>query len=324
MKKLIFAALIGATTMMTACTGATENTVSEAVISENAVSKNEVEDSASSNEASADAESVSDNEAEKSDKVAEAAPEAAVEIDYDSLVPVYKESIKDGVYENVQVDCSSSMFVIDSCKVTKEGDTMVAELTMGGKGYLYVYPGTGDEAANASEEDYINYTENEDGSHVYTFEINAFDEPFNLAAYSKKKELWYERVLVFRASSLGMDAYEDGVVTTVDQLDVEDGTYTCEVELAGGSGKAYIESPATVVIENGKATATIVWSSPNYDYMLIGDVKYEPVNEDGNSTFVIPVECFDYAFPVKGDTTAMSTPHEIDYTLEFSSELIAK
>ena len=103
MKKLIFAALIGATTMMTACTGATENTVSEAVISENIVSENEVEDSASSNEASADAESVSDNEAEKSDKVAEAAPEAAVEIDYDSLVPVYKESIKDGVYENVQV-----------------------------------------------------------------------------------------------------------------------------------------------------------------------------------------------------------------------------
>lgn len=323
MKKLIFAAVLSAV-MMSACTSASDNVVSDNVVRENVVSENEVEDNVSSNEAAADTESVSDDEAEKSDKVAEAAPEAAVEIDYDSLVPVYKDSIKDGVYENVQVDCSSSMFVIDSCKVTKEGDTMIAELTMGGKGYLYVYPGTGDEAANAPEEDYINYTENEDGSHVYTFEINAFDEPFNLAAFSKKKELWYDRVLVFKASSLGVDAYEDGVVTTVDQLGVEDGTYTCQVELSGGSGRAYVESPATVVIEGGKATATIVWSSSNYDYMLIDDVKYEPVNEEGNSTFVIPVECFDYAFPVKGDTTAMSTPHEIDYTLEFSSELIAE
>ena len=60
MKKLIFAALIGATTMMTACTGATENTVSEAVISENAVSENEVEDSASSKEATADTAANSD------------------------------------------------------------------------------------------------------------------------------------------------------------------------------------------------------------------------------------------------------------------------
>ena len=64
------------------------------------------------------------------------------------------------------------------------------------------------------------------------------------------------------------------------------------------------------------------WSSPYYDYMLIGDEKYEPVNEDGNSVFEIPVDGFDYPMEVVADTVAMSTPHEIEYTLQFDSASI--
>ena len=66
-------------------------------------------------------------------------------------------------------------------------------------------------------------------------------------------------------------------------------------------------------------TATIVWSSPNYDYMLVDGEKYLPVNTDGNSTFEIPVAALDTPLAVVGDTTAMSTPHEIDYTLTFDA-----
>ena len=58
--------------------------------------------------------------------------------------------------------------------------------------------------------------------------------------------------------------------------------------------------------------------------MLIGDEKYEPVNKDGNSTFEIPVSVFDAAMEVTADTTAMSTPHEIDYTLTFDSSSLEK
>lgn len=66
-------------------------------------------------------------------------------------------------------------------------------------------------------------------------------------------------------------------------------------------------------------TAVIVWSSPNYDYMLIDGEKYLPTNTEGNSTFEIPVAALDTALAVTADTVAMSTPHEIDYTLTFDS-----
>ena len=98
-------------------------------------------------------------------------------------------------------------------------------------------------------------------------------------------------------------------------LGPEDGTYQMEVELLGGSGRASVTSPAKVEIKDGKAVATLEWSSPNYDYMVVDGEKYLPVNTEGNSVFQIPVEAFDQDIAVIADTVAMSTPHEIEYTL---------
>ena len=97
----------------------------------------------------------------------------------------------------------------------------------------------------------------------------------------------------------------------------QDGTYQMEVELLGGSGRASVTSPAKVEIKDGKAVATLEWSSPNYDYMVVNGEKYLPVNTEGNSVFRIPVEAFDQDIAVIADTVAMSTPHEIEYTLNF-------
>ena len=97
----------------------------------------------------------------------------------------------------------------------------------------------------------------------------------------------------------------------------QDGTYQMEVELLGGSGRASVTSPAKVEIKDGKAVATLEWSSPNYDYMVVDGEKYLPVNTEGNSVFQIPVEEFDQDIAVIADTVAMSTPHEIEYTLNF-------
>ncbi len=97
----------------------------------------------------------------------------------------------------------------------------------------------------------------------------------------------------------------------------QDGTYQMEVELFGGSGRASVTSPAKVEIKDGKAVATLEWSSPNYDYMVVDGEKYLPVNTEGNSVFQIPVEAFDQDIVVIADTVAMSTPHEIEYTLNF-------
>ena len=97
----------------------------------------------------------------------------------------------------------------------------------------------------------------------------------------------------------------------------QDGTYQMEVELLGGSGRASVTSPAKVEIKDGKAVATLEWSSPNYDYMVVDGEKYLPVNTEGHSVFQIPVEAFDQDIAVIADTVAMSTPHEIEYTLNF-------
>lgn len=109
------------------------------------------------------------------------------------------------------------------------------------------------------------------------------------------------------------------VMVGCSQKEIIDGSYTVEVILSGGSGRASVESPAKIVIENGVATATIVWSSPFYEYMLIGETRYEPVQEEGNSTFEIPV-VFDEEMAVSASTIAMSEPHLVDYTLRFDSK----
>lgn len=91
------------------------------------------------------------------------------------------------------------------------------------------------------------------------------------------------------------------------------------VTMEGGTGRASITSPAKVVEVDGQDMATIEWSSPHYDYMIVDGERYLPTNDEGNSTFEIPILVYDEPFTVIADTTAMSTPHEIEYTLTFDS-----
>ena len=255
--------------------------------------------------------------------VASASDMAEVEeVVEEGMTPISGDKVKDGTY-NVTVKSSSKMFDITACELTVESGKMTATMHMSGKGYLYVYMGTGEQAAAADEADYIPFTEQADGTHSFTVPVDALDEGIDCAAFSKKKEKWYDRTILFRADSLPMDAFADGVVTTPDSLSLADGSYTADVALAGGSGRASVQSPAELTVKDGKVTAKIVWSSKNYDYMKVGDTKYDTVIEDEHSTFEIPVSCFDWAMAVKADTTAMSEAHEIDYTLTFNSASVA-
>ncbi len=243
------------------------------------------------------------------------------EVARDGMVPVPGSSLVDGTYE-VSVDSSSSMFQGTGCELTVKEGEMTAVMTMGGTGYLYVYMGTGEEASKASKEELVPFTENEDGTHSFKVPVEALDQELSCAAFSKKKEKWYDRLLVFRADSLPQEAYKQGTAATVESLGIADGQYTVEVELSGGSGRASVQSPAALRVEGGKAYAMIVFSSPNYDYMKVGEKQYEPVNTEGNSAFEIPVDGFDCPISVLADTTAMSTPHEIEYTLRFDSATV--
>lgn len=100
-----------------------------------------------------------------------------------------------------------------------------------------------------------------------------------------------------------------------------DGVYYVDATLLGGSGKASVQSPAEITVIGGEITAKVVMSSPHYDYMEVGGVRYLPVNEEGNATFLIPV-ALDEDISVSAETLAMSQPHVIDYTLRFDGATV--
>ena len=231
--------------------------------------------------------------------------------------------LTDGTY-NITVESSSSMFKVEKAELTVAGEEMTAVITLSGTGYGKLYMGTAESAAKAEETDYITFVEDADGAYTYTIPVVALDQPLDCAAFSNKKEEWYDRQLTFLSASIGVEAEssEEAAEETTNEaasVEVTDGTYSIDVTLGGGSGKSTVLSPAMITVANGSMVAKIEWSSPNYDYMLVNGEKYLTVNTEGNSVFEIPVAALDVELDVIGDTVAMSSPREIEYTLTFHS-----
>lgn len=97
-------------------------------------------------------------------------------------------------------------------------------------------------------------------------------------------------------------------------------SYLVDITFEGGTGKAYIKSPVEVTNEDGQMTAKFVWSSKNYDYMIVNGIKYENENNGGESTFTVPIDNINEPLTVIGDTVAMSTPHEIEYVITWGEK----
>ncbi len=88
-----------------------------------------------------------------------------------------------------------------------------------------------------------------------------------------------------------------------------------DITMEGGTGKAYIKSPVEVTEKDGEMTAKLVWSSKNYDYMIVDGVRYENENTGGDSTFKVKIKNISEPLKVTADTVAMSVPHEIEYVI---------
>lgn len=151
----------------------------------------------------------------------------------EGMVPVYADEIKDGVYQ-VKVDSSSGMFQVTACELTVKDGAMSVVMTMSGTGYLKLYMGTGMDAVQAAEAEYIPFAEAKDGTHTYNVPVAALDMGIDCSAFSKRKEKWYDRVLLFRADSLPAEAFAEGKITTAESLNLVDGSYTAAVTLTGG------------------------------------------------------------------------------------------
>ena len=122
-----------------------------------------------------------------------------------------------------------------------------------------------------------------------------------------------------KEAAQAMEEIDEGtVVVEPVPIDMKDGTYSIQVALIGGSGRASVTTPTWLIVKDGKAYAKLLWSSTYYDYMVVGGKKYLNETKDGgNSTFTIPIAKMDAPMPVIADTTAMGDPLEIEYALTF-------
>ena len=234
--------------------------------------------------------------------------------------------LPDGVY-TAEFSTDSSMFhVSEACDgkgtLTVKDGVMTIHISLGSKKILNLYPGLAEDAAKDGAVLLEPTTDTVTYSDGMTEEVYGFDVPvpvigeeFDLALIGTKGK-WYDHKVKVS------DPVAEGTADTFDLSTVEDGTYTIELTMEGGSGRASIQSPAQLAVADGAATATLEWSSPNYDYMLVNGEKYLPVNTEGNSVFEVPVEALDAPLTMIGDTVAMSTPHEVEYTVTFHSETL--
>ena len=237
-----------------------------------------------------------------------------------------KAQLPDGVY-TAEFSTDSSMFhVSEACDgkgtLTVKDGVMTIHISLGSKKILNLYPGLAEDAAKDGAVLLEPTTDTVTYSDGMTEEVYGFDVPvpvigeeFDLALIGTKGK-WYDHKVKIS------DPVAEGAADTFDLSAVEDGSYTIELTMEGGSGRASIQSPAQLAIADGAATATLEWSSPNYDYMLVNGEKYLPVNTEGNSVFEVPVEALDAPLTMIGDTVAMSTPHEVEYTVTFHSETL--
>lgn len=240
-----------------------------------------------------------------------------------------QDALKDGVY-SAKFDTDSGMFHVNESQdgkgvLTVKDGKMTIHVSLVSKSILNLFLGLAEDAEKEGAELLEPTTDSVTYSDGYTEEVYGFDIPvpyldreFDLALIGKKGKWYDHKVSVSEATPLEAEG------KSVEELKLEDGSYTADVVLEGGSGKATVESPAALEIRDGKASAVLVWSSPNYDYMLVDGEKYERTNTEGNSAFEIPVLGFDCQMPVIADTVAMSTPHEIEYTLQFDSASVRK
>ena len=243
-------------------------------------------------------------EAETTEAVTEAAP-----------------ALEDGVYL-ADFNTDSSMFHANETMngkgtLTVKNGQMTIHVSLASTSILNLYPGLAEDAQKDGAV-LLEHTEDEvtypDGlkETVYGFDIPvpALDQEFDLALIGKKGKWYDHKVSVSNPEPKS---------TPVSEL--ADGIYEINATLEGGTGKTTLLTPSELTVAEGKATARIQFSS-KYDYMIVNGEKYLPLTTEGGSLFEIPVEVLDRKINVAADTTAMSTPHEIEYAITFDSATV--
>ena len=260
------------------------------------------------------------------------------------------KELKDGTYK-AKVSCDSRMFpVSEDCTVIVKNGAYTVIIKMKDASNVAqntVYLGKAADAVNNSSKWIKNGT---DANGVYTFLLEnvPIGEYFDLASYSINTKQWYDRKLIIDKDSLtpvsddsGSDSGNkpdpkptptptndgkaeqesahttdlSGATSAVDNsTSLADGVYTPDkFSFSGGSGRGSFTC-TKVTVTDGKAYATLVFSSNNYQYVKASGNIYYCDHSTGLSTVTIPV-ALNQNNTIVAMTTAMSAAHEITYTM---------
>ena len=239
--------------------------------------------------------------------------------------------LEDGVYL-ADFNTDSSMFhVNEMCdgkgELTVSGGKMTIHISLPSKSILNLYYGLAEDAVKDGAvllEPTVDTIDYNDGTtedvHGFDIPVPYLDGEFDVALIGTKGK-WYDHKVSVSNPVLKTEE-KDSSDSSDAGKNIENGDYTVEVSLEGGTGKATISSPASVKKTDDGYILVIEWSSSNYDYMIVDGVKYLPVNTEGNSVFEIPLKSLDASIDVIADTVAMSKPHEIEYKIIINSDSI--
>lgn len=250
-----------------------------------------------------------------------AAAETTEETAAPETVEATAPALADGVYL-ADFNTDSTMFHVNEvCEgkgtLTVKDGKMTIHVSLASTSILNLYPGLAEDAQKDGAEllqpskDELTYPDGlKETVNGFDIPVPALNQEFDVALIGKKGKWYDHKVSVSNPVPQGQEALADG-------------EYTVEAVLSGGTGKAKLLNPTALTVSEGKITATIVWSSSNYDYMIVNGDQYLPITTEGGSTFQIPVESLGVEIPVTADTVAMGTPHEIAYTILLQADTVS-
>lgn len=117
-------------------------------------------------------------------------------------------------------------------------------------------------------------------------------------------------MLISPASSIRIYAADSETMSE----NISDGEYTPEkFTWSGGTGRVQI-SCDKVVVKEGRAYATLIFSSDHYQYVKVDGDTYYTTKSDGQASVEIPV-VLNQNMKIVGMTDKMSSAHEIEYNI---------
>jgi len=184
------------------------------------------------------------------------------------MTPIRGEDVKDGTYD-IDVDVSSSFFRIDTCKLTVKNGRMTATIELDTFSYSLIYNGTAKKAAEADASDYIDIEEDDAGYAAFTIPVDALDQQIPIASYSVKKKKWYNRTILFDATSLpegsllitlpDFDAIEKGLKAAgynTTALDASNDLSKAESSTSDTAGQSAASSASQETVSSSEAVSS--------------------------------------------------------------------